>query len=96
MSFATLEQETLVVMTELADEEISGVVGGGSYDSYFKAGKVKVDADSDADVKIGKIGKGADVTINNTAITQVAFNGSNTASVYNDNSRDRAYIGWGH
>ncbi|MEJ6481044.1 hypothetical protein N0Y54_06795 [Nostoc punctiforme UO1] len=35
MSVVTLEQQTLVVMTELADEEISGIVGGG-YKSIFK------------------------------------------------------------
>ena len=35
MSVVTLEQETLV-MTELADEEISGLVGGGYKPSVFK------------------------------------------------------------
>ncbi|MEJ6481045.1 hypothetical protein N0Y54_06800 [Nostoc punctiforme UO1] len=35
MSVVTLEQQTLAVMTELADEEISGIVGGG-YKSIFK------------------------------------------------------------
>ncbi|BAY26920.1 hypothetical protein NIES2100_67360 [Calothrix sp. NIES-2100] len=37
MSFVTLEQETLVVMSELADEEISEIVGGGyDFTSIFK------------------------------------------------------------
>nr|WP_322715988.1 hypothetical protein [Nostoc sp. ChiQUE02]MDZ8228847.1 hypothetical protein [Nostoc sp. ChiQUE02] len=45
MSVVTLEQQTLVVMTELADEEISGIVGGG-YKSVFKPEtKIKSEAE---------------------------------------------------
>ncbi|MBP5977239.1 hypothetical protein HW132_32085 [Brasilonema sp. CT11] len=32
MSFVTLEQKTLAVFTELTDEEINGIVGGGGAD----------------------------------------------------------------
>ncbi|MDZ7962891.1 MAG: hypothetical protein RMY34_34345 [Aulosira sp. DedQUE10] len=37
MSVVTLEQQTLVVMTELADEEISEIVGGGYESPSFKS-----------------------------------------------------------
>ncbi|BAY26921.1 hypothetical protein NIES2100_67370 [Calothrix sp. NIES-2100] len=42
MSVVTLEQETLVVMSELADEEISEIVGGGYEFTSFKP-KTSVD-----------------------------------------------------
>ncbi|OUL19770.1 hypothetical protein BV378_31630 [Nostoc sp. RF31YmG] len=94
MSVVTLEQETLVVMTELADEEIGGVVGGGD---FFKAKKVSVDVDNNNDVKIGSIkGKNVDVNITNQTATAVSFNGNAYASNYSDSSRDRAYIWGGH
>ncbi|MEH2109668.1 hypothetical protein [Nostoc sp.] len=45
MSVVTLEQQTVAVMTELADEEISGIVGGG-YKSVFKPEtKIKSEAE---------------------------------------------------
>ncbi|MEH1802479.1 MAG: hypothetical protein V7L13_25650 [Nostoc sp.] len=44
MSVVTLEQQTVAVMTELADEEISGIVGG--YKSIFKPEtKIKSEAE---------------------------------------------------
>ncbi|MEH2157207.1 hypothetical protein [Nostoc sp.] len=42
MSVVTLEQQTLVVMTELADEEISEIVGG-TYESLAFKSRTKVD-----------------------------------------------------
>jgi hypothetical protein len=87
MSVVTLEQETLVVMTELADEEISGVVGGGD---YFKAKKVSVDVDNNNDVDIKKIGKNSTVTIVQQNATAVSFNGNAVAK--NEYSADKAWV----
>lgn len=90
MSVATLEKETLVVMTELADEEISGVVGGG-YD--FSAKEIDVDVDNNNDVKIGSVkGGNNDINVTNQTSTAIAFGGNAYASNYSDSSRDRAYI----
>jgi hypothetical protein len=49
MSVVKLEQQTLAVMTELADEQISEVVGGGYESPDFKSKttvKVKVKGDN--------------------------------------------------
>ncbi|WP_193199325.1 hypothetical protein [Nostoc sp. MG11] len=85
MSVATLEQETLVVMTELADEEISGIVGGRRGD--FKAKKIDIDIDVKSKVSGGKYSRVA----NGTSIA-VAFNGDAKANVDIDQSNDRAYF----
>ncbi|MFN6558582.1 MAG: hypothetical protein RMY28_002090 [Nostoc sp. ChiSLP01] len=90
MSVVTLEKETLVVMTELADEEIGGVVGGGGYDNYFKAKKVDIDVDNNNDVDIKKVGKNSTVNIIQQNATAIAFNGNATAK--NEYSNDRAYV----
>ncbi|WP_445633142.1 Calcium-binding protein [Nostoc sp. DSM 114161] len=94
MSVATFEQETLVVMTELADEEISGVVGGGY---TFGAKKVDVDVDNDNDVYVGGVKGGKnDINVTNQTATAVAIGGGNAyASNSSDSSRDRAtLINW--
>ncbi|MDZ8188629.1 MAG: hypothetical protein RMX96_27715 [Nostoc sp. ChiSLP02] len=94
MSVVTLEKETLVVMTELADEEISGVVGGGA-DYSFYAKKIDIDVKNDNDVKIGSVKGGKnDINVTNQTSTAVAVGGNAYASNYSDSSRDRAYIGW--
>lgn len=88
MSVVTLEKETLVVMTELADEEISGIVGGGD---FIKAKKIDVDVNNDNDVKIGKVkGKNVNITVVNQTSTAIAFNGNAKAS--NEYSNDRVYF----
>ncbi|MEH1857041.1 MAG: hypothetical protein V7L21_03305 [Nostoc sp.] len=85
MSVVTLEQETLVVMTELADEEISGIVGG----------RGGIDIDSKA--KVGVKAKGKNVQVSNQIGTAGAI-GRGDAKVYQssnqeiDNSRDRVYF----
>ncbi len=83
MSFATLEQETLVVMTELADEEISGIVGGGD----FKAKKIDVSIN----VK-NKVSGGKDSRVAVGTAVSVAFNGNAKSVVNIDQSKDSAYF----
>ena len=94
MSFVTLEQETLVVMTELADEEITGVVGGG-YDFYAK--KIDIDVDNKTSSKSYIKGDNNRVAQSNQTAVAIAFGGNayatNKSSI--DQSADRAYV-WGH
>ncbi|MEH2212037.1 hypothetical protein [Nostoc sp.] len=82
MSVVTLEQETLAVMTELADEEISGIVGG--------RGGVQIDTKSKLDVNA----KGKDVQINQQLGIAIAIGGGDAKVIQKsnqgiDNSRDR-------
>ncbi|MEH2174835.1 hypothetical protein [Nostoc sp.] len=85
MSVVTLEQETLAVMTELADEEISGIVGGGR------------GVDIDNRTNVGVNAKGKNVQVSNQVGNASAIGGGN-AKVYQnsnqeiDNSRDRVYF----
>ena len=84
MSVVTLEQETFAVMTELADEEISGIVGAGKVEIAPKA-------------KVGVEAKGKNVQVS-TQIGAAAAVGKGDAKVYQgsnqeiDNSRDRVYF----
>lgn len=87
MSVATLEQETLV-MTELADEEISGIVGGSYKTPDFKS-KTKVQ------VKV----KGDNVIVTTQVANALAVGGGDAVisqSSYNDinNSKNNVKI-WG-
>ncbi|MEH2225255.1 hypothetical protein [Nostoc sp.] len=85
MSVVTFEQETLVVMTELADEEISGIVGG------------RGGIDIDNKTKVGVNAKGKNVQVSNQVGNGTAIGGGD-AKVYQnsyqeiDNSRDRVYF----
>ncbi|MDZ7963419.1 MAG: hypothetical protein RM368_00335 [Nostoc sp. DedSLP03] len=83
MSVVTLEQETLAVMTELADEEISGIVGGGR-------GSVDIDTKAKIDVKA----KGGNVQVSNQVGVAIAIGGGDAKVIQKsnqgiDNSRDR-------
>ncbi|MEH2088471.1 hypothetical protein [Nostoc sp.] len=85
MSVVTLEQETLVVMTELADEEISGIVGG------------RGGIDIDSKTKVGVNAKGKNVQVSNQVGNGTAIGGGNAKVSQNsnqviDNSRDRVYF----
>ncbi|MEH2369514.1 hypothetical protein [Nostoc sp.] len=82
MSFVTFEQETLAVMTELADEEISGIVGG--------RGSVDIDAKAKIDVNA----KGKNVQVSNQVGVAIAIGGGDAKVIQKsnqgiDNSRDR-------
>ncbi|WP_445628084.1 hypothetical protein [Nostoc sp. DSM 114167] len=85
MSVVTFEQETLAVMTELADEEISEIVGG--------RGGVDIDTKAKIDVKT----KGGNVQVSNQIGVAIAIGGGD-AKVYQkskqdiDNSKDRVYF----
>ncbi|MEH2212035.1 hypothetical protein [Nostoc sp.] len=85
MSVVTFEQETLVVMTELADEEISGIVGGRGGVNVYSKPKASVNA------------QGKNVQINQQIGNGTAIGGGD-AKVYQnsnqeiDNSRDRVYF----
>ncbi len=85
MSVVTFEQETLAVMTELADEEISGIVGG--------RGGVDIDAKTKVDVKA----KGKNVQVSNQIGVAVAIGGGDAKVIQKsnqaiDNSKDRVYF----
>ncbi|MFN6476861.1 hypothetical protein [Nostoc sp. DedQUE07] len=85
MSVVTLEQETLAVMTELADEEISGIVGGGRGIDIDTKNKVGVNArgknvQSNVQVGSGSAIGGGDVKIYQNSNQEI------------DNSRDRVYF----
>ncbi|MEH2203624.1 MAG: hypothetical protein V7K53_06010 [Nostoc sp.] len=89
MSVVTLEQQTLVVMTELADEEISGIVGGGR--------KGGLDVDNDTDTKVKAKSKNGDVFVIVQTGTATAIGGGDAKvnqSAYqeNDKSRDKVYF----
>ncbi|MFN6476862.1 hypothetical protein [Nostoc sp. DedQUE07] len=81
MSVVTLEQETLAVMTELADEEISGIVGG------------RGSVDIDAKTKIGVKANGGNVQSNVQIAVGVAIGGNvyitQKSNQGIDNSKDR-------
>ncbi|MEH2125753.1 hypothetical protein [Nostoc sp.] len=82
MSVVTLEQETLAVMTELADEEISGIVGG--------RGNVDIDTKAKIDVNT----KGKNVQVSNQIGVAIAIGGGDAKVIQKsnqgiDNSRDR-------
>ncbi|MEH2125751.1 hypothetical protein [Nostoc sp.] len=85
MSVVTFEQETLVVMTELADEEISGIVGG------------RGGVDVNSKTQVGVNAKGKNVQVSNQVGNGTAIGGGD-AKVYQnsnqeiDNSRDRVYF----
>ncbi|MEH2231288.1 MAG: hypothetical protein V7K71_16990 [Nostoc sp.] len=82
MSVVTFEQETLAVMTELADEEISAIVGG--------RGGVDIDTKAKIDVKA----KGGNVQVSNQIGVAIAIGGGDAKVIQKsnqgiDNSRDR-------
>ena len=84
MSVVTFEQETLAVMTELADEEISGIVGGG---------KIDIDAKAKVDVNA----KGKNVQVSTQIGAAVAIGGGDAKVIQKsnqeiDNSKDRVYF----
>ncbi|BAY26923.1 hypothetical protein NIES2100_67390 [Calothrix sp. NIES-2100] len=78
MSVVTLEQETLVVMSELADEEISEIVGGsyGYYESPDVSSKTKVG------VKV----KGTNVIVTTQIGNAVAIGGGDAVVKQNSDS----------
>lgn len=85
MSVVTFEQETLVVMTELADEEISGIIGG------------RGGVDIDSKTKVGVKAKGGNVQVSTQVGNATAIGGGRATVIQNsnqeiDNSRDRANI----
>ncbi|MGV0104158.1 Bacteriocin [Nostoc sp. DSM 114160] len=85
MSVVTFEQETLAVMTELADEEISEIVGG--------RGGVDIDTKAKIDVKT----KGGNVQSNVQVGVAIAIGGGDAKVIQKskqdiDNSKDRVYF----
>jgi hypothetical protein len=88
MSVVTLEQQTLAVMTELADEQISEVVGGGYTSPIFKP-----------ETKTYTQAKGENVIVT-TQVANVFANGKGdavaTQNSYNEinNSKNNVKI-WG-
>ncbi|WP_169221059.1 hypothetical protein [Brasilonema sp. UFV-L1] len=87
MSVVKFEQETLAVVTELADEEIYGIVGGYGTDVNNKT-------------KVGVEAKGENVQVS-TQVGQATVIGKGDAKVYQssnqeiDKSKDSAYINYG-
>ncbi|MFN6527490.1 hypothetical protein [Nostoc sp. ChiSLP03a] len=82
MSIVTVEQETLAVMTELTDEEISEIVGG--------RGGVDIDTKAKIDVKA----KGGNVQVSNQVGVAIAIGGGDAKVIQTskqgiDNSKDR-------
>ena len=88
MSVVTLEQQTVAVLTELTEEEINGIVGGGQYSK--NSGKSSA--------------KGYNAQSSNQSATVIANGGGKNSdtkatSIQNsnqeiDNSKDRAYVNY--
>ncbi|MEJ6481046.1 hypothetical protein N0Y54_06805 [Nostoc punctiforme UO1] len=80
MSVVTLEQQTLVVLTELADEEISEIVGGTYKSPDFKSRtSVKVKVKGDNVITLVQVGNALATDGGKAVVEQNSYNEINNS-----------------